>query len=75
MRFICWNTTIYIWIENSSPKSEASFVLTAQTETIERHWNWRPIDFNFRHQISYFDIDLKNNTMVLWSEYSPLEKN
>jgi hypothetical protein len=29
-------SAIYIWSENSSAKSEASFVLTAQTKTIER---------------------------------------
>ena len=32
-------SSIYIWSENSSAKSEASFVLTAQTKTIERDWN------------------------------------
>ena len=30
---------IYIWSEKSSVKSEPSFVLTAQTRTIERDWN------------------------------------
>jgi hypothetical protein len=33
-------SSIYVWSENSSPKSEASFVLTAQSRTIERDWNW-----------------------------------
>jgi hypothetical protein len=76
--YIEWGSpvsSIYIWSENSSPKSEASFVLTAQTKTIERDWDWRPnSSFNFRHlgkecaEISYFYIDLKNNTMVLWTD-------
>ena len=34
---------LYIWRENSNPKSEASFVLTAQSITIERDWEWRPM--------------------------------
>jgi hypothetical protein len=59
------------WSENSGPKSEASFVLTASS-------------FNVRHrkeraEISYFDIDLKNNTGFMnWKlglRYGPLEKN
>jgi hypothetical protein len=29
-------SSIYNWSENSSPKSEASFVFTAHTKTIER---------------------------------------
>jgi hypothetical protein len=35
----------YIGSENSSPKRDASygFVLTAQTKTIKRNWNWRLI--------------------------------
>jgi hypothetical protein len=32
-------SSIYIWSENTNPKSESSFVLTAQTKTIERDWN------------------------------------
>jgi hypothetical protein len=36
-------SSIYIWREILSPKSEASFVLTVQTKTIERDWNWRRI--------------------------------
>jgi hypothetical protein len=39
--------TLYIWSENPSPKSEANFVLTAQTKTIERDWKWRPIALQF----------------------------
>ena len=32
-------SSMYIWSENTNPKSESSFVLTAQTKTIERDWN------------------------------------
>jgi hypothetical protein len=68
-------SSIYIWSRNLVAQSEASFVLTAQTKTIERDWNWRSnSSFNFRHlgkecvEISYFDFDLKNNIVILWTE-------
>ena len=66
---------IYIWSENSSTKSEASFVLTAQTKNNGKGLELTTFNsssvFIIRHlgkecaEISYFDIDLKNNTMVL----------
>ena len=63
-------SSIYIWIENSSPKSEASFNRADRSNRngLELTSN---SSFNFRHlgkecaEISFFDIDLKNNTMVL----------
>ena len=35
-------SSIYIWSRNLVAQSEASFVLTAHTKTIERDWNLRP---------------------------------
>jgi hypothetical protein len=32
-------SSIYIWSRNLVAQSEASFVLTAHTKTIERDWN------------------------------------
>ena len=32
-------SSIYIWSRNLIAQSEASFVLTAHTKTIERDWN------------------------------------
>ena len=32
-------SSIYIWSKNLVAQSEASFVLTAHTKTIERDWN------------------------------------
>jgi hypothetical protein len=36
-------SSISNWSRNLVAQSEASFVLTAHTKTIERDWNWRPI--------------------------------
>jgi hypothetical protein len=62
-------SSIYIWSANSSRKSEASFVLTAQTKTIERDWNWRPMLLQFppsRQEVCQnfvFWHGLNNNTI------------
>ena len=60
---------IYIWSENLSPKSELR-VNRAEKNNRKGLELTSYSSFNFRHlgkecaEISYFDIDLKNNTMV-----------
>jgi hypothetical protein len=67
-------SSIYIWSENSSPKSEASIVLTAQTRTINRDCNWRPIAPSIFAiliewaEISYFEFNLRSSFMPLWTD-------
>jgi hypothetical protein len=49
-------SSIYIWSENLSTISEAKMELLTSV----------PVPFLLF--LSYFDLDLKNNTMVLWTD-------
>ena len=59
-------SSIYIWSENSSSKSEAKMAEIEELLNIRRSSSF--LLFLFCAEILYFDIDLKNNAIVLWAD-------
>jgi hypothetical protein len=68
-------SSIYIWSKNSGPKSEAKIRVNRADENNRKGLEMTSLaSFNFRHlvktcaEISYFDIDLNDNTYHLFTE-------
>ena len=59
---------MYIWSENSSSKSEAKDAWMQRCMASALSIVFVCAVFKECTNISYFDIDLKNNTLVLWTD-------